>query len=118
MLPPDAEARFKKIEDDLAVTAELQRRAESRAKDDVEHLRAVQDAMARWQDQMAERQVELTERQADFDAKMNALIDAQMRGEAATQEMKQSVAEVSRTVAELSRTVDRFLKSRSDGGAG
>ena len=117
MLPPGVEARFRKIEDDLAVTAELQRRAELRAKDDVGHLQAIQNAMARWLDRMADRQETFEQRQAEFETKLNALIDLQFRSENAAQEMKLAVAAMSRTVAELSQTVDRFLKSRTDGGA-
>ena len=102
MLPEDAEARFRKIEDNLVVTAELQRRAEARSKEDIDHLKAIQDAMARWMDKIADRQDE-------FDVKMNALIDAQIQGEAETRELKA-------IVAELSRTVDLYLKSRTNGG--
>ena len=99
LLPEEVEARFRRIEDALAVTAELQRRAELRTQEDVQHLTAVQNAMARWMDRMAERQDE-------FEGKRNALIDIQMRGD---QEMRAALAE-------LSRTVDRFLKTRSNGG--
>jgi hypothetical protein len=99
MLPEDAEARFRRIEDNLVVTAELQRRAEARSKEDIDHLKAIQNAMARWMDKMADRQDE-------FESKLNAVIDIQMRGE---QEMRAAIAD-------LSRTVDRYLKSRTNGG--
>jgi len=88
MFSPETEARFRRIEDDLAVTAELQRHAEMRSKDDSEHLHAVQDAMARWMDRMADKQDE-------YEAKLNALIAVQM---------------------ELSRIMDRFLRARTNGG--
>jgi hypothetical protein len=65
--------------------------------------------MARWVDKMADRQTEHEARTADLDIKFNALVDAQLRNEAATQDMKQALTD-------LSRTVDRFLRSRSDGG--
>ena len=126
MFAPDVEARFKKIEDDLTVASEILLRFEMRAIDEIDHLKAVQDAMARWVDKMADRQDGYEARQDEYEAKlaehearhearqaeheawqaenetkMNALIDAQVR--------------LSETVAELSRTVDRFLKSRTDG---
>ena len=95
MLPEDAEARFRRIEDNLGVTAELQRRAEARSKEDIGHLKGIQDAMARWMDKMADRQDE-------FEVKMNALIDAQIRGEAETRELRQML--------------ELYLKSRTNGG--
>jgi chromosome segregation ATPase len=95
MLAPDVEARFRKIEDDLAVAAELLRRFERRTEERLGHVEAVEDAMARWQDKMADRQDEM-------EAKQNLLVDAQI-------EMRQALAE-------LARTVDRFLKARSNGG--
>jgi len=95
MLTPEVADRFRKIEDTLAVIAELQRRAESRTQEDLDRLRAIQNAMAQWQDKMADRQ-------DDFDVKLTALTDAQLRLEA--------------TVERLSETLDRFLKSRSNGG--
>jgi len=58
---------------------------------------------------MADRQTEHEARMADLDIKFNALVDAQLRNEAATQDMKQALTD-------LSRTVDRFLRSRSNGG--
>jgi len=103
LLPEEVEARFRRIEDALAVTAELQCRAELRTQEDGQHLTAVQTAMARWMDRMAERQDE-------FEGKLNALIEAQMRGEGDTRDMKAAIAE-------LSRTVDRFLKTRTNGSA-
>lgn len=51
--------------------------------------------MAQWQDKMAERQ-------DDFDIKLKALTDSQIRME--------------ESILRLSETVDRFLKSRSNGG--
>jgi hypothetical protein len=95
MLPEDVQARFRQIEDNLVVTAELQRRAEARSQEDIEHLKAIQGAMARWMDKMADRQDE-------FEVKMNALIDAQMRGEAENRELR--------------RIVELYLKSRTNGG--
>jgi hypothetical protein len=82
MFDPDVEARFQRIEDELLVTAELQRRFEMEGKERIGRLEAFQDAMAR------SRQ--------EVDGKMSALIDI---------------------VAHLSETVERFLKSRSNGGA-
>lgn len=130
MLPEDVEARFRRIEDNLVVTAELQRRGEARMRDEIDHVKAIQDAMARWmdkmadhQDKMAEHQQEMADRQDEFDVKMNALIDAQIRGEAETRElkaglaeMKTGITELKAVVAELSRTVDLYLKSRTNGG--
>ena len=144
MLPEDVEARFRRIEDNLVVTAELQRRGEARAQDEIEHLKAIQDAMARWMDKLADRQDEMAGRQDEFDGKLNALIDAQIRGEHETREMKaaiaglealveiqmrgeqemraaiadasRTVADLSRTVADLSRTVELYLKARTNGG--
>ena len=68
--------------------AGTERHAEMRSKDDSEHLHAVQNAMARWMDRMADKQEE-------YEAKVNALIAAQM---------------------ELSRIMDRFLRARTNGG--
>jgi len=95
MLPEDVEARFRRIEDNLAVTAELQRQAEDRSKEDIDHVKAIQDAMARWMDKMADRQDE-------FEVKMSALIDAQIQGEAETRELR--------------RMLELYLKSRTNGG--
>ena len=95
MFAPDVEARFKKIEDHQVVAAELLHRFEMEAKDRIGRLEAVQDAMARWLGEM--------------DTKMSALVDAQLRSEAA-------IAALSQKVDRLSDTVDRFLKSRLDGG--
>jgi len=102
MLPPDAEERFRRIEDAQIVTAELQRRAEARAKDDIERLEAIQNAMAQWMNKMADRQDE-------YESKLNILVNTQIRDEAETQKLRE-------IVAELSRTVDRFLKARTNGG--
>ena len=116
MLPPDAEERFRRIEDNLVVTAELQRRGEARLQEEVARLKAIQDAMARWMDGFEDRQKEL-------EVKLNALTDAQIRSEegvrqsqAETREMKAAIADLSRTVAELSLTVDRYLRARTNGG--
>ena len=99
MFAPDVDARFKKIEDNLLVMSELQRRSEVRTEDRFDRLEAIQDAMARWMDQMAEQ---MANHQAETQFKMNALVDAQL-------EMREALAE-------LSRTVDRFLKAQSNGG--
>ena len=88
MFAPDVEARFKRIEDAHIVAAELLDRFEKKTDERMDHLEAIQNAMARWLDRIAERQEE---------------------DERAMREMRESVAE-------LSRTVDRFLKSRSNGG--
>jgi len=95
MLPPDAEERFRRIEDNLVVTAELQRRGEARLQEEMAHPKAIQDAMARWMDGFEDRQKE-------FEHKLNALTDAQIRSEeegrrreAETREMKAAVAELS-----------------------
>ena len=103
MLPEEVEARFRKIEDNLVVITELHRRGEARAREDIERLAAIQNGMARWMERMAERQDE-------YEVKRNALIDAQIQGEAETRQLKA-------VVEELSRTVDRFLKARTNGGA-
>jgi len=127
MFEPDVEARFKRIEDAHIVAAELLDRFSRETRDAqivaaelldrfqkktderIGHLEAIQNAMARWVDKMADRQTEHEARTADLDIKFNALVDAQLRNEAATQDMKQALTD-------LSRTVDRFLRSRSDGG--
>ena len=56
MFAPDVEARFKKIDDAHAATAKLQRLAKLRAKEHIDLLRAIQNAMARWQKGMAEKE--------------------------------------------------------------
>lgn len=65
MFAPDVEARFKRIEDELAVAAELLRRFEKKADDRLDHVEAVQNAMARWLAEIGDR--------------MNALADAHLR---------------------------------------
>ncbi len=94
MFAPDVEERFKKIEDNLLVMSELQRRFEARTEDRADHLAAIQNAMAVWMDKMADQQVEMQD-------KLNALIDSQL--------------ELREALAELSHTVDRFLKARMNG---
>ena len=88
MFAPDVEARFRKIEDHLTVAAEILHRFEMRTEDEIDHLKAVQNAMARWQDQMADRQARTEEEMSELRA----------------------------ALLELSRTVDRFLRARTDGG--
>ena len=95
MLPPDAEARFRKIEDDLTVAAELLTRFERRSDDRFSHAEAVQAAMAHWLDEIS--------------AKVNILTDAQI-------ESRQAMAELRQTVDRLTQTVDRYLRSRTNGG--
>src|SRR5215471_15350352 len=109
MLAPDVEERFRKIEDNLLVMSELQRRYEARTDDKVDHLKAIQNAMAQWMDKMADQQERMEERQErmeglqeEMQGKLNALIDAQI--------------DVREALAELSRTVDRSLKARMNGG--
>ena len=123
MLPPDAEERFRRIEDNLVVTAELQRRGEARLQEEMAHLKAIQDAMARWMDGFEDRQKGFEERQKEFEVKLNALTDAQIRSEeemrqmrAETREMKAETREMKAAVAQLSLTVDRYLKARTNGG--
>ena len=99
MLPEEVEARFRRIEDVLTVIVELQRRSEARSQEDIQHLKAVQDAMAQWVDRIATRQDE-------FEDKLNALIDIQQR----------EGQEVRALIADLGRTVDRFLRTRTNGG--
>lgn len=55
MLPEDVEARFRRIEDTLKATAELQRQAEARSKEHIDRLKRIQDGMARWMEKMAAR---------------------------------------------------------------
>ena len=94
---PEVEERFRRIEDAHAVTAELLRRFELETKERAGHAERIQDAMLRWLEQMAEKQQQL-------EAKMAAVVDAQLRNE--------------ETMRRLEETVDRFLKSRTNGGAG
>ena len=88
MFAPDVEARFKRIEDAHIVAAELLDRFEKKTDERMNHLEAIQNAMARWLDRIAERQ----------------------------EEDERTMREMRESVAELSRTMDRFLKSRSNGG--
>ena len=53
MLPPDAEARFRKIEDELTVAAELLTRFERRSDDRFSTVEAIQAAMAPWLEQIS-----------------------------------------------------------------
>jgi hypothetical protein len=87
---PEVEERFRRIEDAHAVTAELLRRFELETKERAGHAERIQDAMARWVEQIA--------------LQVSTLAGAQLRNE--------------ETMRRLEETVDRFLKSRSNGGAG
>ncbi|HYM11345.1 MAG TPA: hypothetical protein VEU62_11460 [Bryobacterales bacterium] len=118
MFAPDVEARFKKIEDNLVVMTELQRRFDAKTEERIGHLEAVQNAMARWQEQMAERQdrmadwqEQMAQRQLEFDEKLNILVDAQIR-------TQQTLDRLEANIDRLEASIDRILKSRSNGGAG
>ena len=87
---PEVEERFRRIEDAHAVTAELLRRFELETKERAGHAERMQDAMARWVEHIA--------------LQVSTLADAQLRNE--------------ETMGRLEETVDRFLKSRTNGGAG
>jgi hypothetical protein len=87
---PEVEERFRRIEDAHAVTAELLRRFELETKERAGHAERIQDAMARWVEQIA--------------LQVSTLAGAQLRNE--------------ETMRRLEETVDRFLQSRSNGGAG
>lgn len=120
MFAPDVEARFKRIEDAHIVAAELLDRFEKETRDAqivaaalldrferktderMDHLEAIQNAMARWMDKMADQQTGHEARMADLDVKIAALVDAQM--------------ETEKALGDLSRTVDRYLRSRTNGG--
>ena len=65
MFSPEVEARFKRIEDVQAVTAELQHRFEMKCDERPDRLEAIQNAMARWL--------------GELNDKMNALTDAHIR---------------------------------------
>ena len=73
------------------------RRFELETKERAGHAERIQDAMLRWLEQMAEKQQQL-------ETKLAAVVDAQLRNE--------------ETMRRLEETVDRFLKSRTNGGAG
>jgi SMC interacting uncharacterized protein involved in chromosome segregation len=111
MFAPDVEARFKKIEDNLVVMAELQSRFEAKSDERIGHLEAVQNAMARWQDQMAERQ-------SEFDVKMNVLVDAQIQTQQVIAEVGRKLEQLEANMDRLEASIDRFLKSRGNGGPG
>lgn len=96
MFAPDVEARFKRIEDAQIVAAELLDRFENETRERFKHVEAIQNAMARWLDRMADWQKEHERLHAENEIQMRVMQES---------------------VAELSRTVDRFLKSRSNGGA-
>lgn len=68
MLAPEVEDRFRKIEDTLAETAELQRYAESRKDEDLDRLRAIQNAMVDWSERWPSDD--------DLDGGLKALTDA------------------------------------------
>jgi uncharacterized coiled-coil DUF342 family protein len=120
--PPEVEARFKRIEDALLVSIEMQNRHEARTREDVDRLESIQDAMARWMERLAARQDE-------YEEKMNALIDAQIRADErqaraeerqARAEERQARAEenfekLRQALADLARTVELYLKSRTNG---
>ena len=95
MLPPEAEARFRKIEDELIVAAEILRRFEMRTEERVGYLEAVQEDYLEWRREHLQWTKEM-------DLNVRALIEAQLHTEQA--------------VRELSATVERFLKSRMNGG--
>ena len=110
MFAPDVEARFKKIDDELTVAAELLRRFERKTDERVGRVEAVQDAMATWLEAMGRSQratgdwlerlteglQKVTSGLAELDEKVNAIADAHIRLEA---------------------TLERYLRSRTNGGA-
>jgi chromosome segregation ATPase len=102
MLPPDAEARFRKIEDNLAVAAELLTRFERRSDDRFSNVEAVQAAMAHWLEEVSE--------------KVNILTNAQIESRQAMAKLHERVERTSEVVDRLSQTVDRYLRSRTNGG--
>ena len=142
MFAPDVEARFKRIEDAHIVAAELLDRFSKETRDAqivaaalldrferktderMDHLDAIQGAMARWMDKMADQQTghearmaehetRMAEHEAlmaDLDVKIAAIVDAHLQHEAEMRDVRKSIAD-------LSKTVDRFLKLRSNGGA-
>jgi hypothetical protein len=95
MLPPEAEERFRKIEDNLLVTSELQRRGEARQQEQMERLGSVVAGLAQWME--------------DLEGKVNILIDAQVRSEEDKREMRAAITD-------LARTMELYLKARTNGG--
>ena len=101
MFNPETEARFRKIEDDLTVAAEILRRFEMRTEERLHDVEGVQATMARWLGEMSTRMIEMSTGIIKLDTKINAIADAHIR--------------LSATVDRLADTVDRFLKSRTNG---
>jgi hypothetical protein len=89
MLPPEVEERFRKIEDNLLVTSELQRRGDAR----LERLEGMVSGLVQWMQ--------------NLEGKIEILVDAQIRNEEDKREMRAAIAD-------LARTVD--LKARTNGG--
>ena len=87
---PEVEERFRRIEDAHVVTAELLRRFELETKERAGHAERIHDSMAGWVERIA--------------LQVSTLADAQLRNE--------------ETMRRLEETMDRFLKSRTNGGAG
>ena len=102
MLPSDAEVRFRRIEEDLAVAAKLLTRFERGSDDRFSNVEAVQTAMAQWLDEISE--------------KVNILTNAQIESRQGMAELRQGMVELRETVDRLSQTVDRYLRSRTNGG--
>jgi peptidoglycan hydrolase CwlO-like protein len=109
MFAPDAEARFRKIEDNLTVAAELLTRFEKRSDDRFSTVEAVQAAMAHWLEEIS--------------GKVNILTDAQIESRQEMAKLRQAmvvlherVERTSEVVDRLSQTVDRYLRSRTNGG--
>ena len=134
MFAPDVEARFKRIEDAHIVAAELLDRFSKETRDAqivaaalldrferktderMDHLEAIQGAMARWMDKMADgqtgheaRMAEHETLMADLDVKIAAIVDAHLQHEAEMRDVRKSIDD-------LSKTVDRLLRARSNGG--
>jgi hypothetical protein len=140
MFGPEVEARFKRIEHGVAAIVESQRQMQ-------EQQRQMQEQATRSREEWELRQKELESKLYAFiDAQVRAegeflrrhsrlddaltvqaeivrrfeirTEDRLVRLETIQNAMAQWQAEMSETLAELSRTVDRFLKARTNGGAG
>ncbi len=107
-LPPEVEARFKRIEDVQLVITELHRRGEKRLQEEIDQLKWIQDAMARWMDKLATDQEAAREREEAAREREEAAREREEEAGRSTEMMRQAITD-------LARTVELYLRGRSNG---
>jgi len=96
MLPPEAEERFRKIEDNLVVAGELLHRFTRASEERLGFVELVQAETLEWRREVQQWMRADHEWKREMEHKFAALVDAHIK---------------------LAETVDRFLKSRTNGGS-